>query len=129
MELHGDVARVMQFGELAKNVGIIDFAGAGMMAAGHVGDVEEIDEIQVLFELGDEVAGRDLLVKEIVEEFDVGVADGTDYVKTFGGMRQKIFGIFVRVEVFDGMVDFVSSGVVPAPLEGFDEIGVHSSWE
>src|SRR5690349_16751692 len=94
MKFHGDVAGIVQLAELAKNVGIVDFAGAGMMAAGHVGDVDEIDEIQILFELSEEVPGRDLLGKEIVEECDVGMAEGTDDVEACGGVRKEIFGIF-----------------------------------
>src|SRR5690348_9785210 len=125
MEFHGDVAGVMQFGKLAKNIGIVDFSGAGMMATGHVSDVDEVDEVQIFFELGDEVAGRDLLVKEIVEEFDVRIADGADNLKAFGRMREEVFGIFLRIDVFDEKVDFVFGSEVSATLEGFDAIGVH----
>src|SRR5689334_7345309 len=96
-----------------------------MMAAGHVSDMDKVDEVQIFFELGDEVAGGDLLVKEIVEKFDVGIADGADDVKTFSGMRQEILGIFLRVDVFDEEVDLVFGGDVAAALESFDAVGVH----
>ena len=46
MELHGDVAGIAQLGKFAKNIGIVDFAGAGMMAPGHVGDVDEIEFLE-----------------------------------------------------------------------------------
>src|SRR5215470_3079510 len=101
MEFHGDVAGIMQLAELAKNVGIVDFARAGMMAAGYIRDVDQIDEIQVLFKFGDEVARGDLFVKEIIKKFDVRIADGADDFKAFGGVGQKIFGVFFRVDVFN----------------------------
>src|ERR1051325_11536569 len=118
----------MQLGELAKNVGIVDFPGAGMMAARDVGDVDEIDEVQVFFELGNEVAGRNLLVKEIVEEFDVRIANGAYDLKAFGGVRQEVFGILFGVDVLYEKVDFVFCGDVRAALKGFDTVGMHLFW-
>jgi len=36
------------------------------VTAGHVGDVHNADEIEILFELGEQIAFCNLLVKEIV---------------------------------------------------------------
>src|SRR5438034_5344754 len=72
MEFHGDIAGITQFGELAENVGIVDFTGAGVVAAGNVRNVDDGDEIDVFFELGDKITGGNLLVEEIVEKLDVG---------------------------------------------------------
>src|SRR6266568_4739464 len=96
-----------------------------MMAAGNVGDVNQADKIDVFFELGDKVAGRNLLVEKIVEEFHMGITDGTDNVKTFGGLSEGILGIFFRVDVFDEERDVVFGGDLSATLEGFDAVGVH----
>ena len=52
-EFHCNVAGIAEFGKLAEDVGVIDFAGAGMMATGNVGNVYETDEIDVFLEIGD----------------------------------------------------------------------------
>src|SRR5205085_5935738 len=127
MEFHGRVTGIMQFGELAIKIGVIDFAGAGMMPAGNVGNVDKADEIDVFLELFDEVAFGNLLVEKIVEKFDVGIADGADDVQTFGGAGKKIFGIFFGVDVFDEQLDIVFGGDIGAALESLDAAGVHVS--
>src|SRR5882724_9260267 len=71
-EFHRDVAAVAEFAELSKDVWVMDFAGSEIVAARNVGDVDEADEIDIFFELGDEVAGGNLFVKKIVKKFDVG---------------------------------------------------------
>src|ERR1700732_4836527 len=65
-EFHRDVATVAQFGELSKDIWVINFAGAGIVTAGNVGNMDEADQIDVFFKLGDEIAGGNLLVEKIV---------------------------------------------------------------
>src|SRR5580704_15306206 len=68
-EFHGDIAAVAEFAELSKDIGKVDFTGSGIVAAGDVSDVDESDQIDVFFELGDEIAIGNLFVEKIVEKF------------------------------------------------------------
>ncbi len=78
VELHGDEAVVVELCELAVDVSVVDFAGAGLMAAGHVGDVDEGDERDVSFEGFEEVSGLALLMVEVAEDADARVIDCLD---------------------------------------------------
>ena len=75
---------VFQLSEFPIDICIIDFAGAGLVAAGDVGDVDEADYIDVLVELFDEIAFGDLFVEEVVEELDLRVVDGANDLDGFG---------------------------------------------
>ena len=125
IEFHGDVARIAQVGELTKNIGIVDFAGARMMTAGNVSDVHKANEADVFLELGDEVASGNLLVEKIVEELDVRIANGADNLKAFGRSCKKILGILLGVDVFDEQLDVVFAGNFSATLERFDAVRAH----
>jgi hypothetical protein len=48
VKLHGDSVLIVQFGKLAIDVGVIDFTGAGLVATGYVGDVDQADHIDML---------------------------------------------------------------------------------
>src|SRR5438093_8135239 len=67
-EFHGRVAVVLEPAERPEDVLVIDLAGAGLVPAGDVGDVNESHFIDVLFQFLDQVPFRDLLVEEIVKE-------------------------------------------------------------
>ncbi len=85
MKLHGDRVAVAEFREFAIDVGVVDFAGAGLMAAGNVGDVDQPDHVDMLVEFLDEIAFGDLFVEKIVQELDLRVVDGADDVDGFLG--------------------------------------------
>jgi hypothetical protein len=90
-EFHGCVALIIELAEFAENGFIVNFAGAGLVAAGNIGNVNEADEIDIFFELGDQISFGDLFVEEIVKESYVGIVDGADNFEAFGG-GEKYFG-------------------------------------
>src|SRR5450432_3346569 len=65
-ELHSHIPIKAQLAELAENIRVVNLASAGVVAAGHVGHVDYAHLIEIFFELGEEVAFGDLIVKEIV---------------------------------------------------------------
>src|SRR5260221_10498046 len=44
-EFHGDEALIVELAELAEDAFVVDLAGARLMAAGNIGDVDETDPI------------------------------------------------------------------------------------
>jgi len=95
------------------------------MAARHIGDVHQPNEVNVFPELGDQVTLGDLFVKEIVEKLNVGIADGTHNFKTLGGGSQKVFWIFFRVNVFHQKLDAILSRDISCALQSVDAIRAH----
>ena len=65
VELHGEPAVVVEFGEPLVNGREVDFAGAGFVPAGDVGDVDEADEVEVGFELFEQISEGPLLLVEV----------------------------------------------------------------
>ena len=65
-EFHGYISIKAQLAELAVDIWIVDLAGAGIMSARDVRNVNNADEVEILFQLGKEVAFGDLVVKEII---------------------------------------------------------------
>ena len=62
VELHGDGALVAEATEGAEDVVVVHLAGARFVASRDVGDVNEIDRVDILVELFDEVPLAALLV-------------------------------------------------------------------
>src|SRR5215472_16702364 len=122
---HGDVAGIAELGEFAENARVIDFAGAGMMSAGHVGEVDKADNINIFLERFDEVAFGDLLVEKVVEKLDMVMARGADHSKAFCRAGEKVLGILFRIHVLDEQLDIVFGSDVTATLENFDAVGAH----
>src|ERR1700688_1176185 len=65
-KFHGYIPIKAQLAELAEDIWIIDLASTGIVTGGHVGDVHNTDEVEILFQLGEEIAFGDLVVKEII---------------------------------------------------------------
>src|SRR4030095_2659638 len=84
-KFHGDVALVIQFAELAIDVGEINFPGAGFVAPRDVGNMDKSEVVHVFCELGDEISVRDLFMKKIVEKLDMRIVYFAHDVKTFRG--------------------------------------------
>ena len=87
--------------------------------------MDQADEIDVLFELGDQVAFSDLFMKKIVEELDVRIADGTNNFKTFRRRSEEVLGVLFGIDVLNEELDVVLRGDFPAALQGFDTVGAH----
>src|ERR1700733_2886697 len=84
-KFHGYGVTVVQLDEFAEDVGVVDFAGAGLVAAGNVGNVDEADDVDVLLKFFNEIAFGDLLVEEIVEKLHVGMVHFADDLDGFCG--------------------------------------------
>ncbi len=87
--------------------------------------MDQADEIDVLFELGDQITFSDLFMKKVVEELDVRIADGTNNFKTFRRRGEEVLGVLFRIDVLNEELDVVLRGDFPAVLQGFDTVGVH----
>ena len=70
-KFHGYIPIKAQLAELAENIWIIDLAGTGIVTAGNVSDMDNTDQLDILFELCEEIAFGDLVVKEIIEKLHV----------------------------------------------------------
>ena len=124
-KLHGDHAPVVELRQLAIDVGVIDLAGAGLVAAWDVGYVNEADHVDVLFELLDQVALGDLLVKYVVEKLDLRVVDGADDFDSFGGRGEEVLRILFGVDALEQQadrlaIDLLAFDYVSGALERFD---------
>src|ERR1700732_4842610 len=93
-EFHGYTPIKAQLAELAEDIWIVYLAGTGIVATRHISDMHNTDQIEILFQLGKQVAFGDLVVKKIIEKLNVGSADGANNLKTFGNRSQEIFRIF-----------------------------------
>src|SRR5450432_4012233 len=89
------------------------------MAARDVGNVDNADDVEVLVELGEEIAFSNLVVEKIVEKLKVGSADGTYDFETFEDGGQEIFWIFQRVDIFEKDTDFFCGGEFGGALQRF----------
>jgi len=76
---------VLELSELPIDICIIDFAGAGLVAAGDVGDMNEADHVDILLQFFDKIALGDLFVEEVIEELNLRVVDGAHDVNGLGG--------------------------------------------
>ena len=65
-KFHGHIPIKAQLAQLAEDIWIVDLAGAGVVTAGDIGNVNNTDEVEILFELCKEIAFGDLVVKEII---------------------------------------------------------------
>lgn len=63
-EFHGYISIKAQLAELAEDIWIVYLAGTGVVATRDVGDVNNTDQIEILFQLCQEIAFRDLVVKK-----------------------------------------------------------------
>ena len=76
---------VVQLGQLFVDVAVVDLARAGLMAAGHVGDVNQADHVDVLVQLLDQLPEAHLLVIDVVEELHLGVIHLPHNLNRLGG--------------------------------------------
>ena len=106
-EFHRAIPIVLELSKLAVNVWIVDFASTGFMTAGDVGDVHEPDDVNVLLQFLDEVALGNLFVKEVVEKSHVRGSDFAHDVEPFRDRRQKIFRIFLWVDILKEQLDIL----------------------
>src|ERR1700686_1495004 len=51
-KFHGYIPIKAQLAQLAEDIWIVDLTGTGVVTAGHVGDVDNADEIEILCQLG-----------------------------------------------------------------------------
>ncbi len=116
--LHGDEALVVEVGEEAEDLVVADLAGAGLVAAGDVGDVDEAYEIDVVLELFEEVSGLSLLVVDVVEDLEAGASDLAADVEGLGDAGEVDGGVFEGV---DGLDDDIFVGALG---EGKDALEV-----
>src|SRR5215831_4254945 len=86
-ELHGDGTGEVELCECAEDIRVIDFAGAGFVAAGNVGDVNDGGEVDVFLQLVDQISLGDLLVVEVVKKLHVGAGHFADDLKALGDGR------------------------------------------
>ena len=74
-KFHRDIAGILKLAKPSEDVGIIDFARSGFVAAGNIGNVDQADEFEVFIEFGDEIALGNLLVEKIVKESHARIID------------------------------------------------------
>ena len=81
---------------------VVVFAELQLMAAGMTGGVQVGDEVQVVHDVGDDVALHHLLVIDVVDHLHERVADLEENVKALDGRPQVIAGMVdERVERLD----------------------------
>src|SRR5207247_9220943 len=80
-KFHCNYFLVIQFGQFAKNIFVIDFTRAGLMAPGNIGNVDQAYVLNVFLQLFNEVSLRNLLRKTIVAKLNLRVFDGFYYLE------------------------------------------------
>src|ERR1700686_3869133 len=65
-KFHSYIPIKAQLTELAEYIWIVDLTGTRVVTTGHVGDMNNTDEVDILFEFCEEIAFGDLIVKEII---------------------------------------------------------------
>ena len=83
-ELHRNNFFVLQLGQFAKNIFVIDFTRAGLMPSGNIGNVDQADVLKVLFELFNQVSLSNLLMEEIVQKLHLRMIDRFHYLGSLG---------------------------------------------
>src|SRR5581483_405862 len=91
----------MQLRQLAKNVLVIDLAASGLVSAGHVGDVDQPNVIDVLLEFLNEIAFSNLLVKKIVKKLHLRMLHRADAIKSSRPGGKKVLWILFWTDIFE----------------------------
>src|SRR5260370_21601020 len=100
-ELHGDHPVVLQLGQFAEDIPVVDLAGSGLMAAGDVGDVNQSYVFDVLFQFFDEITLGNLFVEKIVEELHLGMSDRFYDLESTADRGKEVVRIFFRINVLE----------------------------
>src|SRR6266852_5914861 len=101
VELHRDRALVFELSKFAIDVAEVHLARAGLVASGNIGDMNEADTLDVVFELFDEVPVGALLVVEVVQHPNGGVIHGPDDRERFGHAVEIDGGILQAIDRLD----------------------------
>jgi len=76
---------VLELSELLVDIRIVDFAGAGFVAARNVGNMDQTDDVDVLVQFFYEIALSDLLMEEVVQKLNLRMVDGANDFDSFRG--------------------------------------------
>ena len=96
----GDEAVVAKVSQFAIDIRKIDLARPGFMTPRHVRNVDQSYFADILFELLDQIAFRDLLMKEVVQELHSRMVHLADNLEPLGHRRKVILRILLRIDVF-----------------------------
>ena len=109
---------VLQPGEGAIDIRVVDLACSRLVPTGNVGHVHQSDHVDILLDLLDQVSLGDLFVKQVVEKLHARMIHGAHNLDRFGGGLQIVLRVFFGVDAFKQQ----SHGLV-VDLTPFDDLG------
>ena len=101
VELHRDRALVFELSEFPINVAEVHLARPGLVASGNIGDVDEADPLDVVFELFDDVPVGALLVVEVLQHPNGGAVHGPGDGERFSHTIEIDGGILQAIDRLD----------------------------